>query len=274
MAAGSIVHTKNNTPRRKKETCMSVNYYEVSPLAEIVPLASELEQISLIESIRTAGQETPALIWRGKIVDGRCRQIACRALGIPLKVDVLDDTLPEDVVREKVISTNIRRNLTIAQKAIWMYRAYMSEKSDVEKSDAITALGKKLGVHLKAFYAVRDIQQHNSAYVDILYRGESVSIYDISGRRSIKTNSVYKLSRIIRSNNQIELSSELKRSSDAIPNTTHEWVKNTKKRLVRNDKECTAFLLNVAQTSKKLEEYKVLVEELKTEIEQLKQRSS
>jgi hypothetical protein len=253
---------------------MSGNYYEVSPLAEIVPLASELEQISLIESIKSTGQETPALIWRGKIVDGRCRQIACRALGIPLKTAVLDDTLPEDVVREKVISTNIRRNLTIAQKAIWMYRAYLTEKSDVEKSDAITVLGRKIGVHLKAFYAVRDIQKHNPMYVDILYKGEPVSIYDVGIRRYVKTNSVYKLSRIIRSNNQIELNSELKNSSESEPDTVHEWVKNTKRRLVRNDKECTAFLLNTLHTGKKLEEYKALIEKLEAENEQLRQRSS
>jgi ABC-type Zn uptake system ZnuABC Zn-binding protein ZnuA len=66
----------------------------------------------------------------------------------------------------------------------------------------------------------------------------------------------------------------LKSSSESEPGTIHEWVKNTKKRLVRNDKECTAFLFNAAQTSKKLEEYEALVEKLKTEIEQLKQRSS
>ena len=35
--------------------------------------------------IKSNKQQEPAVLWKGEIVDGRCRQIACQALGIKRK---------------------------------------------------------------------------------------------------------------------------------------------------------------------------------------------
>lgn len=95
--------------------------YEIHPLANIVAMAGTREQQALTQDILRNGQNEPAVLWRGKIVDGRCRQLACSTLGIDLSTRKLDDKLTEIEVAKVVKSLNTRRNLTETQKIVSAY---------------------------------------------------------------------------------------------------------------------------------------------------------
>ena len=45
--------------------------------AGLVPMASEKEQVALTIDIKANGLREPILLWRGEVVDGRCRMKSC-----------------------------------------------------------------------------------------------------------------------------------------------------------------------------------------------------
>ena len=52
------------------------------PAADIFPMLGETEMEELIASISARGQRKPITLYRGKILDGRCRFRACQMAGI------------------------------------------------------------------------------------------------------------------------------------------------------------------------------------------------
>ena len=97
----------------------------IHPIANLVPMALIAEQEALKEDIKKNGYKLELgliLLWKGEIVDGRCRQKALIELDIdPRMVTKEVGNLPYEKVLSLVKSANTRRNLTVTQKAISAY---------------------------------------------------------------------------------------------------------------------------------------------------------
>jgi len=157
-------------------------------LAGIVPMPSKAEQDALTEDIRANGLITPVVLWRGQIIDGRCRQIACIATDTEMKTDSLDWSLTEDQVKNIVQSLNIRRNLTMTQKATTAFKVYLESRGNKKLYDA----GKEWGVSERTMKAVKYIYKQNYDLIEPLFNGDSVVIKDMRGNtvNSNKINSI------------------------------------------------------------------------------------
>lgn len=95
--------------------------YEVHPIAEIVPMASEFRRQRLAESIKANGLRIKPVRYQGKILDGRNRVAACVQLGIePEWTEFSGDDLD---ALQFVVDMSERRDLTDGQRAIMVQRA-------------------------------------------------------------------------------------------------------------------------------------------------------
>lgn len=157
--------------------------YNIHPLASIVPLASEKEQRALTLDIEKNGQTTPALLWNGEIVDGRCRQIACMSLDVELKVEKLDDTMSEDEVRRVVKSYNTRRNLTMTQKITSAHYDYIKGFGTLDELASAWAISRR------ALANCNYIAKNKPEYIEPLFNGNSIVIKDKNGK-DITTNKI------------------------------------------------------------------------------------
>lgn len=87
------------------------------PAADLFPMMDEEALTNLENDIKLNGQAQPVISWRGMIVDGRNRNLACVRAGIKPKTKEVDFTDDAECVRF-IISTNIhRRHLTESQRA-------------------------------------------------------------------------------------------------------------------------------------------------------------
>lgn len=166
--------------------------YPIDELANIVAMANEHEQVSLTDDIKRNGQREPAVLWQGRIVDGRCRQLACHTLGIELVTRELDSKLTREEVALVVKSLNTRRNLTDMQKAM----------SGVKQQQAawITneEVAKQWGLPLSTYKNARYIATNRPDLIDPLFNGKSVEILDPDKGYVITTNKINTLARIVK----------------------------------------------------------------------------
>lgn len=148
-------------------------------LAGLVPMANEAEQVILKNEIKEEnGLLLPVILWRGAIVDGRCRQKACIELGIEMLVEELDAKLTFDEVAKKVKGYNSRRNLTTTQKIMSACR--QSLKSSCKLST--TQIAKSWGIGRDILSNARFITAENPEMAELLFNGKSVEIMDNQGR--------------------------------------------------------------------------------------------
>lgn len=156
-------------------------------LAGIVPMPSKVEQDLLTKDIQENGLLTPIVLWRGNVVDGRCRQVSCIETGTPIRTESLDWNLAKDDVRTIVKSLNTRRNLTMTQKATTALRVYLADNNK-KLYDA----GAEWGVSQGTMKAVNYIHKMNPSLIDPLFNGDSVKIQDMRGNwvPSNKINSI------------------------------------------------------------------------------------
>lgn len=164
------------------------NPIPVHEYAALVPLATEPEQISLTLDIKENGQREPIVIWKGKVVDGRCRQIALLSLNRDLIYKELDDTLTDDEVKLYVKSVNTRRSLTITQKLIIAAKEYLTIKSSSVKKLSIT-----WGVSASSLDNTIWLSRNFPHVIEPLFNGLSVEILDNKGREYYcnKITSIY-----------------------------------------------------------------------------------
>lgn len=101
---------------------------EWDDLAYVVPMAIPEELDALALDIQENGLREPVMMWRGKVVDGRCRDLACTRVGERIRVKELDDELTEEDVERLVKSVNTRRNLSKTQKTMVAARNYLDTK--------------------------------------------------------------------------------------------------------------------------------------------------
>lgn len=171
--------------------------YPVDELASIVAMANEKEQIALTEDIAKNGQREPAVLWQGRIVDGRCRQLACITLDIELKVRELDSKLSRQEVANIVKSLNTRRNLTMTQKVMSAIKEQERTKdtnADVAKQWAIGVATLKNGKYVIA---------NHPEFLEPLFNGNTITILDLENHYEVTTNKVNTLARIIKRNSEI-----------------------------------------------------------------------
>jgi hypothetical protein len=166
--------------------------YEVHPLANIVAMASEREQTALTQDILKNGQNDPVVLWKGKIVDGRCRQLACNTLGIKLKTREIGEGLSEQEVVKVVKSLNTRRNLTETQK---LASAYFDQKRTGKSNREVAT---EWGVSTRSYQNFKYIAQHKPELVRPLFDGDSVAIIDPDKGYKVTTNKVNTLARIVK----------------------------------------------------------------------------
>lgn len=166
--------------------------YEIHELAGIVAMANEREQCALTEDIRVNGQHEPAVLWNGEIVDGRCRQLACVTLGMELKVKELDSSLSIDEVGIIVKSLNTRRNLTMPQKVVSGY------KQQLRTAEGNVEIAKQWAISVRSLQNFKYIAKHRPEYVDPLFDGKSVVVYDPDKGYDVTTNKVSTLARIVK----------------------------------------------------------------------------
>lgn len=158
-------------------------------MAGLVPMALEVEQIALTEDIKQNGLREPIVLWRGEIVDGRCRQKACVAVGQSIHVKELDSNLSKEDVRGIVKSLNTRRNLTTTQKVISACKQTLNPNHTL----SIENTAKSWGISKRLLDNARYISKHRPEIIEPLFGGESVAIVDKHGRHidSNKVSAVY-----------------------------------------------------------------------------------
>ena len=103
------------TENKKKKTKIYL-FHEIS---SYLPLLEDEEFDALVEDIRQFGQVEPAILFEGKIIDGRNRYRACKKLDIELEVREWKPSEATGITPlQFVISTNImRRHLNHAQRS-------------------------------------------------------------------------------------------------------------------------------------------------------------
>lgn len=166
--------------------------YSIHPLANIVAMAGEREQAALTQDILRNGQREPAVLWRGQIVDGRCRQLACTTLDIPLETRELDSSLTEAEVSKIVKSLNTRRNLTETQKIV---SAYLEQQRTGQTNGQIA---DEWAIAVRSLQNFKYVATHRPELIEPLFNGDSVKVIDPDKGHKITTNKVNTLARIIK----------------------------------------------------------------------------
>ena len=154
-------------------------------LAGLVPMASDAEQAVLMADIEEHEQRDPIILWRGAVVDGRCRQMALTTLGKHILYRELDDELTEDEVKIFVKSVNTRRNLTNTQKVMIACK----ESTRDTETRSVHVIAKSWGISQDILKNARYIAKERPEFIDRLFNGESVTIHDTDGSEKI-TNKV------------------------------------------------------------------------------------
>jgi hypothetical protein len=153
-------------------------------LAGIVPMAIPAEQEALTASIKDNGLREPVVLWRGDIVDGRCRQKACTLARVAVRAKHLDDDLTEEEVVEWVKGANTRRNLTMAQKMM-----VASKESLKEGSKSLTDIAKSWAIGRRSLTYANYISKARPEFIEPLLNGLTVPIINAKGKHT-QTNKI------------------------------------------------------------------------------------
>lgn len=159
--------------RLVKEGAFEVNH----KLAGLVPMATDAEQAVLMADIEANEQRDPIILWRGGVVDGRCRQKALTTLGKHILYRELDDALTEEDVKVFVKSVNTRRNLTPTQKIM----VACKESMRPEESRPVAIIAKSWGISRDILGNARFIAKERPDMIEPLFNGEAVLIKDKDG---------------------------------------------------------------------------------------------
>ncbi|WNC71027.1 hypothetical protein RGQ13_12920 [Thalassotalea psychrophila] len=178
-------------------------------LAGIVPMAIPVEQEALTINIKENGLRESVVLWRGDIVDGRCRQKACTLARVAVRAKYLDDDLTEEDVSTFVKSVNTRRNLTTAQKIM-----VASKESFREGSKSLTDIAKSWAIGRRTLTMANYMSKARPEFIEPLLNGLTVHIVDAKGNQA-QTN---KISAIY---------AHIKREEEDVTEVpSHEWSAN------------------------------------------------
>lgn len=95
----------------------SIAGYPVHPAAALLPRMSKSDFQELKRSIREDGQRHPIILYRGEILDGVHRALACSEIGLEPKVEEYDGSDPYTYT---IVANFSRRHLTTSQRAMFL----------------------------------------------------------------------------------------------------------------------------------------------------------
>lgn len=108
---------------------MSTTVYEVDPMSAASPDMNDAEMAALRESIRTHGQLVPIVLSHDdRIIDGRKRYAACRALGIEPVTVILSEN--DDEAKHAEALNLLRTHYSVSQRT--MYAAELANATRAE----------------------------------------------------------------------------------------------------------------------------------------------
>lgn len=171
--------------------------YPIHELANIVAMASEQEQLALTNDILKNGQEEPAVLWQGHIVDGRCRQLACISLDIELKTRTLSNELSLDEVASIVKSLNTRRNLTMTQKVVSAY------KQQLRTNETNSNIANQWAISVPTLKNCKYIASNVPEFIEPLFDGKAVKLFNRTKGVEVTTNKINTLAKIIKDNKDV-----------------------------------------------------------------------
>jgi ParB-like chromosome segregation protein Spo0J len=115
-----------------KEVDVELNPEEVmrhinQSIAEIIPVDKTGETIkSMAHNIQERGQINPILIYRGQLVDGRHRCLACMMIGRNVRANIIDDNVSIEEIENYITSIEMQtKSLTNWQRALITYERYV-----------------------------------------------------------------------------------------------------------------------------------------------------
>lgn len=153
-------------------------------LAGIVPMATSTEQKALTANIMENGLNEPVVLWRNEIVDGRCRQLACKLAGVAVRAIELGNELTEEDVLIWVKGANTRRNLTMAQKIM-----VASKESFNEGSKSLDYIAESWAIGRRSLTMANYISKARPKFIEPLLNGLTVPIIDAKGKHK-QTNKI------------------------------------------------------------------------------------
>ena len=176
-------------------------------LAGLVPMAVPAEQAALTTNIMENGLKEPVVLFKGEVVDGRCRSLACAAAGVAIRGRDLDDELTEAEVAIYVKSVNTRRNLSTAQKIM-----VASKESQKGGSKSLTDIAKSWAISRGILISANYIAKKRPEFVEPLFNGMTVSIVNKDGIK-VDTNKIS------------AIHAAIKREEENVTETkTHTWT--------------------------------------------------
>jgi hypothetical protein len=176
--------------------------YAINDLANLVPLAGPAEQEALTRDIEKNGQKQSALLWKGEIIDGRCRQKSCIELGRELKVTNLKNPdgseLSLEQAKAEVKSYNTRRNLKTTQVVAVAYKHGLGHGY----SNAVVA--KDWGCTPRLLTSFKALMKLEPGMFEALHAGKNATIMDYRTGVVVATSMVNKLLKIAVSNRKLK----------------------------------------------------------------------
>ena len=158
---------------------------ELHKITETHPVMSREQFEALKNDIEINGQLQPAIVYRGKIVDGRHRYKALTQLGEEsIKITRLQNNLTLDEVTNLVNSTEMRRHQSPTQLAIKGYRMYKAGK--LTQKEIPSKVGCSL-TNLKAAIALEALGRLD--VIELLEAGGKMNV-SRDGRFSKMTDSL------------------------------------------------------------------------------------
>lgn len=159
--------------------------YEIHELAHLVPMASDSEQDALTNDIKANGQLETIKLYRGKVIDGRCRLKSCTDLGLEAKTESVPNNLSLAEVAKLVKSWNTRRNLTRTQKVISAYYQHR------DNGLAMRAAATQWAVTQAEVSQIKFIDHHRPELILRLFNGHKVLVDRTTKRESSAVAAVY-----------------------------------------------------------------------------------
>lgn len=144
------------------------NVITVHPLAAWPPMLSDDEMTALAEDIRENGLLLPIVVDEdGTLIDGRNRKRACEMAEVEPRYEKLNGHDPEALI----VSSNLRRDMSKGQKAMFLARAFPDTKRGKRSEGSATTLSETNKVSTARLSQARSVLRHSMALAEDVMAG-------------------------------------------------------------------------------------------------------